>query len=233
MVLAAGLGKRMRPLTATLPKPLVKVGGRALVDHALDRLADAGVETVVVNVHYLADRVIEHLKGRRHPRVLISDERAQLMETGGGVVKALPLLGEDPFYLVNSDSFWIEGPRPNLATLFAAWEPADMDALLMLAPATAAIGYEGAGDFFMDSGGRLIPRPERQVAPFVYTGVAIVNPSAMFADAPQGPFSLNVLIDRVSQAGRLFGVRMDGTWFHVGTPSAVDEAERALVSSAA
>ncbi|MCW5697042.1 MAG: nucleotidyltransferase family protein [Bauldia sp.] len=233
MVLAAGLGKRMRPLTATLPKPLVKVGGRALVDHALDRLADAGVETAIVNVHYLADRVIDHLKARRRPRVLISDERAQLMETGGGVVKALPLLGEEPFYLINSDSFWIEGPRPNLATLFAAWQSAAMDALLMLAPATAAVGYEGAGDFFMDTSGRLAPRPERQVAPFVYTGVAIVNPSAMFADAPEGPFSLNILIDRVSEAGRLFGVRMDGMWFHVGTPAAVDEAERALVSSAA
>jgi MurNAc alpha-1-phosphate uridylyltransferase len=233
MVLAAGLGTRMRPITATVPKPLVKVGGRALIDHALDRLGEAGVETVVVNVHHLADRVVDHLRVRRWPKVLISDERVQLLETGGGVVRALPRLGPEPFFLMNSDSFWIEGPGSNLAILAAAWNSAEMDALLMVAPTTAAIGYEGRGDFFMDGAGRLLPRPERQVAPFVYTGVAIVDPSEMFADAPEGPFPLTVLIDRVSQAGRLFGMRMDGTWFHVGTPGAIVEAERVLVSSAA
>ncbi len=233
MVLAAGLGTRMRPVTSTVPKPLVTVGGRALIDHALDRLAAAEVETAVVNVHYLADRLISHVGARRHPKVLISDERDGLMETGGGVVKALPLLGVEPFFLLNSDSFWVEGPRPNLATLAAAWDEARMDALLMLAPTVAAIGYEGPGDFFMDADGRLTPRPEYDVAPFVYTGVAIINPPAMFADAPKGPFSLNLLIDRVSEAGRLFGIRMDGMWFHVGTPGAIDEAERALVGTAA
>lgn len=223
----------MRPITATIPKPLVKVGGRALIDHALARLDEAGVETAVVNVHYLAERVIDHVRGRRRPTVVISDERARLMETGGGVVQALPMLGDRPFFLMNSDSFWIEGPASNLATLSTAWNDREMDALLMLASTTAAIGYEGPGDFLMDGNGRLAPRPEREIAPFVYTGVAIVNPSAMFADAPKGPFSLNLLIDRVSDAGRLFGVRMDGTWFHVGTPAAIDEAEHILVSSAA
>jgi N-acetyl-alpha-D-muramate 1-phosphate uridylyltransferase len=233
MVLAAGLGRRMRPITATLPKPLVKVGGKALIDHALDRLADQGVRRVVVNVHYLAERIEAHLSKRRRPKIVISDERAELLETGGGVVKALPLLGDDPFFLLNSDSFWVEGPGANLASLARAWNGAGMDALLMLAPTTAAIGYEGNGDFFMDARGRLTPRPEREIAPFVYTGVAIVNPLAMFRDAPQGPFSLNLLIDRVSKAGRLFGMRMNGTWFHVGTPAAVGEAERVLVSTAA
>jgi MurNAc alpha-1-phosphate uridylyltransferase len=233
MVLAAGLGTRMRPVTASTPKPLVEVGRRPLIDHALDRLAAASVETAVVNVHYMADRLIAHLDGRQQPRVLISDERSGLLETGGGVVNALPLLGKDPFFLLNSDSFWVEGPRPNLRTLAEAWDGSRMDALLMLAPTVAAIGYDGSGDFFMDGEGRLEPRPEHDVAPFVYTGVAIVDPSAMFADAPQGPFSLNVLIRRVSEAGRLFGIRMDGIWFHVGTPAAIGEAERALVGTAA
>ncbi len=233
MVLAAGLGKRMRPITANLPKPLVQVGGRSLIDHAFDRLAEAHVETAVVNVHYLADRIIKHVRGRHRPKVLISDERAQLLETGGGVVKALPLLGKDPFFLLNSDSFWIEGPKANLQTLAEAWDGKRMDALLMLAPTVAAIGYDGRGDFFMDGDGHLTPRPEHEVAPFVYTGVAIVDPAAMFADAPEGPFSLNLLIDRVSEAGRLFGMRMDGVWFHVGTPAAIDEAEHALIVNAA
>lgn len=223
----------MRPLTKSVPKPLVEVGGRALIDHALDRLARAEVQKAVVNVHYLADVLEGHLKGRRRPSVVISDERRQLMETGGGVVQALPLLGDDPFFLLNSDSFWVEGPRPNLRALAEAWNPKAMDALLMLAPTVAAIGYEGAGDFFMNSDGRLVPRPEHDVAPFVYTGVAIVDPKAMFADAPEGPFSLNLLIDRVSAAGRLFGARMDGSWFHVGTPAAIDETERVLVGTAA
>ncbi len=233
MVLAAGLGRRMRPITATIPKPLVKVGGKALIDHALDRLADAGVATVIVNAHYLADRLIAHVANRRRPKIVISDERAELLETGGGVLAALPLLGKEPFLLLNSDSFWIERARSNLAALAAAWDPARMDALLTLAPTGAAVGYDGPGDFFMDSRGRLVPRSEGKLAPFVYTGVAIVDPSSMFMDAPAGPFPLGLLIERVSGAGRLFGIGMDGMWFHVGTPAAIDEAERALVSSAA
>ena len=233
MVLAAGLGTRMRPITASIPKPLVSVGGRPLIDHALDRLAEAGVGTAVINVHHLADKLTAHVEGRTAPEIVVSDERDRLLETGGGVVKALPKLGSDPFFLLNSDSFWVEGPKPNLRTLAEAWNGDRMDALLMLAPTVAAIGYEGRGDFFMDGDGRLTPRSERHVAPFVYTGVAIVDPAAMFADAPEGPFSLNFLIDRVSEAGRLFGVRMDGVWFHFGTPAAIDEAERALIENAA
>ncbi len=231
MVLAAGLGTRMRPLSDTTPKPLIEVGGRALIDHALDRLAEAGVEHAVVNVHHLAEQIIEHVAGRRQPEVTISDERDALLETGGGVVKALPLLGTDPFFILNSDSFWTEGPRPNLAALAQAWDAWRMDALMLLAPTVSAIGYDGRGDFFMDEIGRLMPRTETDVAPFVYTGVGIAEPTAMFADAPDGPFSLNMLIDRISEAGRLFGMRIDGTWFHVGTPGAIEEAERALVET--
>jgi MurNAc alpha-1-phosphate uridylyltransferase len=233
MVLAAGLGTRMRPVTNQTPKPLVEVGGRPLIDHALDRLAEAGVAKAVVNVHYMADRLIAHLGARERPVVAISDEREALMETGGGVVKALPIVGNDPFLLLNSDSFWVEGPRPNLETLARAWDEARMDALLMLAPTVAAVGYDGEGDFFMEADGRLIPRPEHDVAPFVYTGVALINPTAMFADAPRGPFPLSLLINRVSEAERLFGFRMDGLWFHVGTPEAINEAERALVGTVA
>ena len=233
MVLAAGLGTRMRPVTNETPKPLVEVGGRPLIDHALDRLAEAGVAKAVVNVHYMADRLIAHLEARERPAVAVSDEREALMETGGGVVKALPLVGNDPFLLLNSDSFWVEGPRPNLETLARAWDERRMDALLMLAPTVAAVGYDGQGDFFMEADGRLIPRPEHDVAPFVYTGVALINPTAMFADAPRGPFPLSLLINRVSEAERLFGFRMDGLWFHVGTPEAIDEAERALLGTVA
>ena len=233
MVLAAGLGTRMRPVTNETPKPLVEVGGRPLIDHALDRLAEAGVAKAIVNVHYMADRLTAHLEARERPAVAVSDEREALMETGGGVVKALPLLGNDPFLLLNSDSFWVEGPRPNLETLARAWDETRMDALLMLAPTVAAVGYDGPGDFFMEADGQLIPRPEHDVAPFVYTGVALVNPTAMFADAPRGPFPLSLLINRVSEAERLFGFRMDGLWFHVGTPEAIDEAERALVGTVA
>lgn len=233
MVLAAGLGRRMRPITATMPKPLVKVGGKPLIDHALDRLDEAGVAKAVVNVHYLADRLEAHIAQRKgRPAVIISDERAELLETGGGVVKALPLLGDASFFLLNSDSFWIEDAKSNLAALAAAFDGERMDAILLLAPTGSAIGYDGTGDFFLDAGGRLSPRSANERAPFVYTGVAIVKPS-MFSDAPSGPFSLNLLIDRVSAAGRLFGARLAGTWFHVGTPAAIAEAERILVSSAA
>lgn len=233
MLLAAGRGTRMRPITNEVPKPLVRVGGKPLVDHALDRLADSGTKTAIINVHHLADRVISHLAGRGRPRIIISDEREELLDTGGGVLKALPALGEDPFYILNSDSIWEEGPVPNLRILADAWDPNLMDVLLMLAPTVSAVGYDGRGDFFMDADGHLTPRPEYDVAPFVYTGVAIVDPMPMFADAPVGPFSLNLLLGRVSEAGRLYGVRMDGAWFHVGTPTAIHEAERALQANAA
>jgi MurNAc alpha-1-phosphate uridylyltransferase len=232
MILAAGLGKRMRPITVTTPKPLVEVGGRALIDRALDRLEGAGVEEVVVNVHYLADLVDVHVAGRHRPTILISDERDRLLDTGGGVAKALPLLGSEPFYLMNSDSFWIEGARPNLDWLASGWRDDDMDALLLVASTVCSIGYNGRGDFRMNPAGRLIRRPEREVAPFVYAGAAILHPR-LFADAPPAPFSLNLLFNRAMEAGRLYGVRLDGLWLHVGTPEALEEAELSIADSAA
>lgn len=231
MVLAAGLGKRMRPITATTPKPLVEVAGRSLIDRGLSKLLDAGVEKAVVNVHYLADLVEVHVQKCRSPQIVISDERDLLLDTGGGVAKALPLLGPDPFYLYNSDSFWIEGFRCNLDLLAERWDGEAMDALLLLAPTVGSIGYSGDGDFFMDETGRLARRDERRVAPFVYAGAAIIHPRLM-ADVPSGPFSLNRCFDRAIEAGRLFGQRMEGIWLHVGTPRAIREAEAAIAESA-
>ena len=231
MVLAAGLGTRMRPLTDTKPKPLIAVAGRPLLDHVLDRLADAGVERAVVNVHYLAEQIIAHTTARPRPRVTISDERGLLLGTGGGVVKALPGLGAAPFFHINSDTIWIDGVTPNLTRLAQAFDPATMDALLLLAPTTGSVGYDGRGDFAMTPDGRLNRRAEREVAPFVYAGAAILSPS-MFKDAPQGEFSLTDLFDRAAQAGRLHGLRLEGLWMHVGTPEAVGEAEAAIRKSA-
>lgn len=232
MVLAAGIGKRMRPVTATVPKPLIEVAGRPMIDRALDRLSRAGVEEVVVNVHYLADLLETHVRKRKNPKIIVSDERSALLETGGGIAKALPLLGPDPFFVMNSDSFWIEGPRPNLDWLISGWDDSTMDALLMLAPTVASIGYHGPGDFLMDKEGRLTRRPERTIAPFVYSGAAILSPR-LFENAPEGAFSLNVLFDRAIASGRLFGVRMDGIWLHVGTPESIREAELSVAESAA
>jgi MurNAc alpha-1-phosphate uridylyltransferase len=232
MVLAAGYGERMRPLTNTLPKPLVQVSGRALLDHVLDKLAQAGVAKAVVNVHYLADKIETHVAGRKAPRIVISDERDQLLDTGGGVVRALPLLGNEPFLLINSDSIWLDGTHGNLQRLAAGFDPVQMDALLLLAPSATSIGYAGRGDFAMAPDGRLRPRAEREVTPFVYAGAAIFSP-ALFKDAPQGPFSLNRLFVKAAEAERLFGLRLDGIWMHVGTPDAIEEAERAILQSAA
>lgn len=232
MVLAAGFGTRMRPLTDTRPKPLVEVAGKALLDHMLDRLADAGVETAVVNIHYLAEQIERHVVGRTKPRVIISDERGSILGTGGGVVKALPYLGASPFFHVNSDSIWIEGVTPNLTRLAAAFDPAKMDALLLLAPTAGSIGYAGRGDFMMAPDGALTAREERDVAPFVFAGAAILAP-AMFKNAPRGEFSLTTLFDRAAAAGRLHGLRLDGQWMHVGTPEAIAEAETAIRKSTA
>jgi MurNAc alpha-1-phosphate uridylyltransferase len=232
MVLAAGLGTRMRPLTDTRPKPLVEVAGKALLDHMLDRLADAGVEIAVVNVHYLAEQIERHVVTRKTPRIVISDERGQILGTGGGVVKALPQLGNAPFFHVNSDSIWIEGVTPNLTRLATAFDAATMDVLLLLAPAAGSVGYAGRGDFTMAPGGALTRREERDVAPFVYAGAAILTP-AMFKGAPQGEFSLTTLFDRAAAAGRLHGLRLDGLWMHVGTPEAISEAEAAIRKSTA
>jgi MurNAc alpha-1-phosphate uridylyltransferase len=232
MVLAAGLGTRMRPLTDTRPKPLVQVAGKALLDHMLDRLADAGVEIAVVNVHYLAEQIERQVAARKRPRVVISDERGQILGTGGGVVKALPQLGNAPFFHVNSDSIWIEGVTPNLTRLATAFDATTMDALLLLAPTAGSVGYAGRGDFTMAPGGALTRREERDVAPFVYAGAAILTP-AMFKGAPQGEFSLTTLFDRAAAAGRLHGLRLDGLWMHVGTPEAISEAEAAIRKSTA
>ncbi len=231
MVLAAGLGERMRPLTDKKPKPLVEVAGKPLIEHVLEKLADAGVETAVVNVHYLADMIEKKLAARKTPRVVFSDERKALLNTGGGIVKALPLLGPDPFYLVNSDSLWIDGVRGNLARLAENFDPARMDALLLLAPSAGSTGYSGRGDFAMTPDGRLHPRAEREVVPFVYAGVAILSP-ALFKGAPAGAFSLTKLFDRASEAERLHGLRLDGAWMHVGTPDAIRLAEDAILASA-
>src|SRR5437660_9256742 len=188
MVLAAGLGVRMRPLTDKLPKPLVRVAGQPLLDHVLDKLGSAGVTEAVVNVHYLPDQIIEHTRGRTQPRVTISDERDQVLGTGGGVVKALPLLGDKPFFHVNSDTLWIDGVRSNLARLAETFDPGRMDILMLMAPTTSSIGYQGRGDYAMAADGTLRKRKEHQVVPFVYAGVAIMSPS-IFADAPRGAFS--------------------------------------------
>jgi len=232
MVLAAGLGTRMRPVTDTLPKPLVRVAGRALIDHVLDRLADAGVTTAVVNVHHMADAIEQHLKGRTRPKIEISDERGELLDTGGGVVKALKALGDAPFFHVNSDTIWIEGVTPNLGRLAAMFDASEMDAVVLLAATATSIGYEGRGDFAMAPDGRLRRRGEREVVPFVYAGAAILSP-AMLADAPKGAFSLNRMFDRAMQAGKLFGLRLEGTWMHVGTPAAIKAAEAAILESVA
>lgn len=230
MVLAAGLGTRMRPLTDTMPKPMVRVGGKALLDHMLDRLAQAGVETAVLNVHYLADQIVRHVASRAAPRCVISDERQQLLGTGGGVVKALPLIGDAPFFHVNADTLWIDGVKPNLVRLAEAFDPAATDALLLLAPSSGSVGYDGRGDYTMAPNGRLQRRGERNVAPFVFAGAAILSP-ALFRDAPQGEFALTKLFDRAGEAGRLHGLRLEGQWMHVGTPEAIGEAEAAIAAS--
>lgn len=232
MVLAAGLGKRMRPLTDTLPKPLVPVAGKALIDHVLDKLAAAGVAQAVVNVHHKADQIEHHLKGRTRPRIVISDERGELLDTGGGVVNALPQLGPAPFFHMNSDTLWIESVTPNLSRLAGQFDAARMDILLLLASTASSIGYDGRGDFVMAPDGRLTRRPERELAPFVYAGAAILAP-AIFADTPKGAFSLNRLFDRAADAGRLHGLRLDGTWMHIGTPEAIRTAETAILESVA
>ncbi|MBO6632951.1 nucleotidyltransferase family protein [Parvibaculum sp.] len=227
MVMAAGKGTRMRPLTDTMPKPLVPFMGRPLIDHVLDRLEEAGIEEVVVNVHHFADLLEAHLAARRSPRIVISDERAELLDTGGGTKKALPLLGQEPIVTFNSDSVWAEELGSNLAELIAAWDPVRMDALLMIADAARTIGYVGRGDFSMDASGLLARRSPAATAPFMFAGVQIVKP-ALFADGPDGPFSTNLIWDRLIEKGSLFGHRMTGTWMHVGAPDDLAAAEAFL-----
>ncbi|HEY0928116.1 N-acetylmuramate alpha-1-phosphate uridylyltransferase MurU [Brevundimonas sp.] len=227
MVLAAGLGTRMRPLTNDRPKALVEVGGRALIDHVLDRLAAAGVEKAVVNVHWFADRLESHLAARdRGPAIVISDERETLLETGGGLKKAAPLLGGDPVFVANIDSVWVDRGDA-LNQLARLWNPSIMDAALLLARREGSIGFEGDGDFFLADDGRLTFRGEAASAPYAYMGVHICRPDYV-ADGPDGPFSLSHFWRRSAAAGRLYGVVLDGDWMHVGDPQARDEAEAKL-----
>lgn len=232
MVLAAGLGTRMRPLTDHTPKPLVSVAGKPLLDHVLDRLKDAGVNKAVVNVHYLGDQIIDHVKARAQPKIIISDERDAVLGTGGGVLKAIPQLGDEPFFHLNADTMWIDGVQPNLERLAEAFDPARMDILLLMAPTASSIGYDGTGDYTMMTDGRLRKRKENQVVPFVYAGVAILSP-AIFKNAPTGEFSLTKLFDAAAEQERLFGLRLEGVWMHVGTPDAVRAAEDAFLASVA
>ena len=232
MVLAAGLGKRMRPLTMARPKPLVPVAGKALIDHALDRLADAGIARAVVNVHYFAEALEAHLAVRTRrgagPEIVISDERAQLLETGGGMVKAARAgLLPDTFFALNSDNIWLDGPRDALRELSLNWDPARMDALLLLVRHTGAHNYHGLGDFRLDPLGRVSRRPSHKVAPFIYTGIQVVS-QRLLEGAPEGAFSTNVLWNRAIEAGRLYGCVHTGEWCEVGEPGAIAPTEALL-----
>ncbi len=231
-VLAAGMGNRMRPLTDTLPKPLVELAGRPLIDHVLDSIAAAGISRAVVNVHYLADKLEAHLKGRASPKVIISDERDALLDTGGGVVRALPLIGRGPVLIHNSDSVWIEGPQSNLGRLMAAYDSVRMDSLLLLAPRETSLGYDGLGDFSLGLDGRLERRIGRTTAPYVFAGVSMIH-THMFNGEAERPFSLNHVWDRGIAARRLYGIVLDGQWMHVGTPEALAVAERAIAGASA
>ena len=228
MLMAAGLGKRMRPLTATTPKPLVRVAGKPLIDRALDRIEDAGIEKALVNVHYLADAIEAHVGPRKAPAISFSDEREQLLETGGGMVKAqaagqLP----DPFFACNADSIWLDGPRNAFAELSARWDPDRMDALLLVVSHVRAFNFDGTGDFYMDAAGRLTRKKPERIAPFIYTGIQVVS-HRLLRDAPEGKFSTNILWDRAIGEGRLFGLAFTGEWYEVGTPQHIAPTEEAL-----
>jgi MurNAc alpha-1-phosphate uridylyltransferase len=230
MVFAAGLGTRMRPISDALPKPLIPVGGKPLIDHMLDRLADAGVHKAVVNVHYRADQIEAHLVVRAAPRIVISDERSELLDQGGGIKKALAEFGDAPFFICNTDALWIESARSNLRRFAAAWDPDRMDVFLLVAAAATSIGVDWPGDFTMDAEGRLTRREERLVAPFVYAGVGIVKPQ-LFAGVAEDVFKLAPFFFAAAERGRLYGLRLDGSWLHVGTPDAIGAAERAIARS--
>jgi len=228
MVMAAGLGKRMRPLTATRPKPLVEVAGKPLIDHVLGHLRAAGVKKIVVNVHYLADALEAHLKTKAADfDVQISDERGLLLETGGGLIRAEPMISADPFLVVNSDNFWVDGPADTIRLLASHWREGEMDALLLLVPQARAGNHSGQGDFHMSADGRLTRRQKAKVAPFVFTGIQMVS-KRLLRDAPDGAFSTNILWDRAIEEGRCFGAVHQGLWFDVGSPAAIPATEQAL-----
>ena len=227
MVMAAGMGKRMRPLTASQPKPMVRVAGKPLIDHALDRLAEAGIAKAVVNVHYLADALETHIVARGNPAITISDEREQLLETGGGLVKAQDLL-PDPFFCLNSDNIWLDGPKNAFHDLSEQWNADRMDALLLLVPHKGASNFVGKGDFHMDPHGRLRRRRSGRIAPYIFTGIQLVS-KRLLRDSPDGAFSTNILWNRALEEERLFGITFTGRWFEVGTPAAIRPTELALV----
>ena len=226
MVMAAGMGKRMRPLTATMPKPMVRVAGKPLIDHALDRLADSGVSRAVVNVHYLADALEAHVQTREMPKVEISDERDALLETGGGLIKAQDML-PDQFFCLNADNIWLDGPKSAFHDLSARWDPDKMDALLLLVSHARAENFGGKGDFHMDALGRLSRRKSGRIAPFIYTGIQLLS-KRLLRDAPEGKFSTNILWNRAMEEGRLYGLSFTGLWFEVGTPESIAPTEDAL-----
>jgi MurNAc alpha-1-phosphate uridylyltransferase len=229
MVMAAGLGKRMRPLTSTRPKPLVEVAGKALIDHVLAHLANAGVKRVVVNVHYMADAMETHLRaGGLGMEIIVSDEREKLLETGGGLVNAKQLIGDAPFFCINADNFWVDGPTSALHLLAERWNPATMDMLLLLIPQARAHCHSGRGDFYLDSAGVISRKKPSRIAPFVMSGVQIIDPKVI-TDPPSDVFSTNVFWDRAIAAGRCYGVVHQGMWFDVGTPPAIKATEAILL----
>jgi MurNAc alpha-1-phosphate uridylyltransferase len=228
MVLAAGLGTRMRPLTLERPKPLVEVAGRTMIDHCLDKLAEAGVARAVVNVHHFPGMVKDHLRARTAPAVSISDESDLLLETGGGMLRAQGLIGADPFFCINSDNLWVDGPQNVFIQLSKAWKPEAMDALLLVVPHARAANHKGKGDFHMDANGRLSLRRSGRIAPFIYSGIQLVS-RRLLRDAPEGPFGTMLLWKRAMEEGRLFGVSHLGLWYEVGSPDAIAPTEDALL----
>jgi len=230
MVFAAGLGTRMRPLTQTLPKPLVKIGGKAMIDIILDALAAAGVQQAIVNVHHLADQIEAHLSTRTTPKITFSDERARLLDQGGGIKTVLPLLGKAPFYICNTDAIWLEGPHSNIARLAETWDGDKMDVLLLVASTANSVGVDWLGDFSMDQDGRLKKRREGEVVPFVYSGIGLIKPE-LFEAIESDCFRLAPLFFSAAEQGRLFGLRLDGFWLHIGTMPAIEEAEQAILRS--
>ncbi len=231
MILAAGFGKRMRPLTNTIPKPLIEIGNKPLIDWSLDCLREAGVAKAVVNVHYLGQQIIDHVSVRQSPHVVISDEREKLLDSAGGIVNALPELGEEPFYLLNADTFWIDRSQSSLIRMAEKWDSSQMDMLLLMAPTDHATGHSGTTDFLMKSDGRLT-RAKGSPDGLIYAGAAIVHPR-IFHDATAEPHSLNIYFDQAIAAGRLYGSVLDGDWITVGTPEAIEPAERAILASKA
>jgi len=224
MVLAAGLGRRLRPITNKLPKPLVKIANRTLLDHALDHLVASGVECAVINIHYLADQIREHLNSRKDLEIIISSEESDLLETGGGVKKAIDIFDNAPFYILNADVFWLNGPTMALGRMIEQWDESIMDVLLLLHSTVEAYGYNGYGDFEIDASGKLSRRLEREITPYLFTGIQIIHPR-IFRDISLGKFSLNIIYDKAIDIEHLYGVVHDGEWFHIGTPQGLAEAE--------